>query len=176
MMLLTIKDYVLGAAIAALTVAVGIQSVRLSAAQRQTAEVRAEWAKETAQHEAAARKLIAFNAKLQADHAAAQQQLEENHAKKLAEIERRRRSDLATAGRMRDQIAAYTTRGADDPATDAATCERARDRLQSIGGLLAESVELLVEGRSLVEKRDAEVKRLADQITADRAALDAARD
>ena len=118
--------------------------------------------------ETAAREHVENIAALQAQHAINQQTLENQHAKNMADLASRRAADRAEADRLRGTIATYTARDRRPGDTDAAALERAEDRLAVVGALLEESVQLLIEGRGVVEGRDAEVKRLVDQINLDR--------
>lgn len=94
---------------------------------------------------------------------------------RLAQSETRSRSDADTVKRLRDKIANYRSDNQRlDAGTSAAVCSA--DRLETVKRLLAEGVELVVEGRSIVERRDAEVSALAGQIALDRAAVEAAAD
>lgn len=167
-----VPPWVYWVAIAGLGVALAGQEVRVQVAKSATEKVRREWAEDRSARQESARKMIEFNAKLQSDHAAAQQESEHAFNQQKLALERRLRDSTSTAGRLRDQLATFTARGGAWDQTDPVTCERAQHRLESVGGLLASSVELLVEGRGIVEKRDAEVRRLVDQITADRSAID----
>lgn len=158
-------------AIVVLGAAVAGQEARVQSAKMDTEKVRREWAQDQSARQSAARLLVEHNAKLQREHAALQQDSEDAFTKEKQALERRLRDSTSTAGRLRDQLAAYTARGGAGSETDPVACERARDRLEALGGLLASGIELVVEGRGIVERRDAEVKRLVDQITADRAAV-----
>ena len=166
-----VPSWVYWIAIAALGAAVAGQEARVQITKTNTEKVRREWSEDREARHAAALRLVEFNAKLQSEHAAAQQESEDAFNKEKLALERRVRDGSATAQWLRSQLAAYTARGGAGGETDAAACERAQHRLAQVGELLAEGVELLVEGRGIVERRDAEVKRLVDQITADRAAL-----
>ena len=107
-------------------------------------------------------------------HAQQLRGVEDDHAKKLAAAEARARTDAVALDRLRKQIATFTARGCTVSDPTAAAGERHEDRLKTLGSLYAESLELLVEGRSIVERRDLEVKRLLDQLHADRALCGAA--
>jgi len=103
-------------------------------------------------------------------HALGQQITEEKHAEKIRGLEADKRAGAATAGRLRDAIAAYAASGGRVGETDAAAVERYAHRLGIVSGLLTESVDLVTESRDVVGQRDAEVRRLLDQIALDRAA------
>lgn len=148
----------------------GVQTVRLGNARATLAETVATHARAIAEHQRVAREAAASRAALQAEHAAAQQQKDEDYAKRIAALDGARRVDAAAAGRLRDKLAAYTSGRGRAGETDATACERARDRLPVVGGLLAEGVELEAESRAVILRRDAEVTRLLEQIQADRKA------
>lgn len=107
-----------------------------------------------------------------AKHDEAIKTAEKTHAEKLAAAEVRARADAATVGRLRNQIADYANRGG-TCAVASAEPDGRESPAQVLGGLLAESLELLAEGRALHELRDAEMNLLFDQIDADRATCSA---
>lgn len=139
----------------------------LADAGRQAAEL-------TASRESAARAHETQLAKREQQHAADQQRKEENYAKDKDALGRQLVVEQRTAGRLRDQLAAATARDRSGDPTDAVACQRAFDRLEAVGGLAGEGVELLVEGRGLLRQRDLDVQRLLDQVTLDRQACSAA--
>jgi hypothetical protein len=161
-------------AIGVLTLGIGLQEVRVASTKAELANTARMWALDRANRTDLVRKLVEHNAETSARHAVQQQEMEDAFTKEKLALERRARSDADTARGLRAQLAAYTSRGSAGDQADPASCQRARDRLEALGGLFAEGVELVVEGRGIVERRDAEVKRLVDQITADRAAVEAA--
>lgn len=135
----------------------------LADAGRQAAEL-------TVSRESAARAHETQLAKREQQHAADQQSKEENYAKDKDALGRQLVAEQRTAGRLRDQLAAATARGRSGDPADAVACQRAFDRLEALGGLAGEGVELLVEGRGLLRQRDLDVQRLLDQVTLDRQA------
>lgn len=157
------STYIYGA-LAAVIVALGfwVQALRIEVGtlERDKAVVVAAAEKQAREHEQA---LSARERK----HATEQQTKEQTYAKEKLALVRQRDSERADAGRLRDQLAVATTAVG---ATDAAACQRDRDRLASLGALAGEGVELVAEGQSLLRERAAEVKNLQAQIAADRAA------
>ncbi len=159
------------AAIALLVALLGVQQVRvdglkadLAGEQKAASDLRADRERVAREHESALREK-------EQQHAAAQTKLEKTYADTIKALEDQRRADSVAAGRMRDIIAAYAASGdLRGGQVDAAAIERAVDRLQTLGGLLAEGAGLVIEGRGIVQRRDAEVARLLDQIRIDRAA------
>lgn len=135
-------------------------------AESQAAQERAARIAKVLEHERAL-------AERERQHAAQLQGIENDHAKQTAVAQARAAADAAALDRLRKQIAAFTARGGALGDPTAAPAERYADRLEAIGILYAESLDLLVEGRGIIERRDIEVKRLVDQLYADRALCDA---
>lgn len=102
-------------------------------------------------------------------HTAQLQDIEHDHAKQTAAAQARAAADAVALDRLRKQVAAFTARGGSITDPGPAPAERYADRLETLGSLYAESLDLLVEGRGIIERRDLEVKRLVDQLHADRA-------
>ena len=155
--------------VALLALAAG-QTVRLDAA-------RAALAQERANHEAAALAAQAASANktlaVERAHAAAQQRIADDFAREKQKMEDARIADAAVARGLRDRLAAakHPTKNH----ADTVGCERDRDRLEALGQLAGEGVELLAEGRNLLQQRDREVTLLLDQIRLDRASCEAPR-
>lgn len=144
--------------------------VRLSGAKVELAEARQQASDERAKLALAAAAYSGAITKLMAMHATDQQLLENRYAQTLTVLEARRAAAVAENGRLRGTIATYTARDRRPGETDAAALERAEDRLAVVGALLEEGVSLVIEGGGVVEGRDAEVRRLLDQIALDRQA------
>jgi hypothetical protein len=152
--------------------ALGVQEFRIAKIETELADARGTLAEERASAEAAARDWAEQKVELQAQHAKFQQEFEDEWNREKARMDERRRADAAVVAGLRNKIAAFTARGGAAGQADTAPPERAADRLEALGRVFQEGVELVVEGRDIVERRDAEVKRLVDQIAADRAACD----
>ena len=114
-------------------------------------------------------------AQLQSQHAAVQQQKEDEYAQQLHNTEIAGVAGRADAQRLRNQLASFTASDRQPGETDTAACQRAQYRLPIVGALLGEGVELEAESRAIIERRDAEVKRLLDQISIDRMACSAVK-
>ena len=157
--------------VALLALAAG-QTVRLDAA-------RAALAQERANHEAAplAAQVASTNKTLAVEraHAAAQQRIADDFAREKQKMEDARIADAAVARSLRDRLAAATAKQPAKNHADTVECERDRDRLEALGQLAGEGVELLAEGRNLLQQRDHEVALLLDQIRLDRASCEAPR-
>lgn len=129
-----------------------------------------------ADRERVAREHAARIADIQATHALQQQAQENEYEEKLNDLGRRNNAGAAESKRLRKLVQTYAAAascsrgGGSGPAAD----QRAADRTSVLAGLLEEGIGLVVEGRGVVERRDAEVKRLLDQIATDRAACQAA--
>lgn len=141
--------------------------------------LKSELAVEKLQHSTAtkdaerkAREYITQLAEVRAKHAAEQQEKESAFTKEKQALARARAVDADAARSLRNRLA-DATRPAGDPrgTVDTAACQRDRDRLEVLGRLAGEGQELLVEARSLLGERDAEVSRLIEQIKTDRQAV-----
>ena len=82
---------------------------------------------------------------------------------------------LALAAGQTVRLDAATAKQPTKNHADTVGCERDRDRLEALGQLAGEGVELLAEGRNLLQQRDHEVALLLDQIRLDRASCEAPR-
>jgi hypothetical protein len=158
-------------AIGLLVAAVGAQQVRVASVERALAQEQSARADDSLQQALVNLDWVSKVSDLQTKHAADQQQLEETHVQKMHKLETAGAVDRADAQRMRGKLANFASSASQPGETDAAACQRARDRLPKLGDLLAEGIELEAESRSIIERRDAEVGRLLDQIHIDRAAM-----
>lgn len=155
--------------IAALVALLGVQQVRIAHAQAQVATLKQTAAELVADREKVALAHATHIASLQLDHAAQQQQQEIGYARKINDLETRRRAAAGESERLRHAIFQYAASGSlRGGEVDTPTAERAADRLDKLSSLLAEGTNLLEEGRGVVERRDAEVGRLLEQIGLDR--------
>jgi len=155
-------------AAAAIVAVLGVQQYRIASLEADLAKAGQAASDERVAREQAAREHAEQMASLAARHAQSQQTLENTYAEKIAALEDRRRADARELAGLRGTIATYAASGRRPGETDAAALERATDRLNVLAGILAEGVELVVEGRGIVERRDAEVIRLLEQIKLDR--------
>lgn len=113
--------------------------------------------------------------KAKSAHAAGQQQKEQEYAQERERQIAARAADQRELGRLRNAIKAYAAGGGAAGGTDATAGVSHEDRLDRLAALLDEGVELAIEGRGIVERRDAQVKRLRDQIELDRQACGTTR-
>lgn len=109
-------------------------------------------------------------AKREREHAKAQQEKDDVFTNEKLALQGRIAVERNNAGRLRQQLAAATTRASSGSSTDPTACERAFARLETIGGLVGEGAELLAEGPGILQQRDLDVQRLWDQVTVDRKA------
>lgn len=174
-----VPDQLYWIAIGALVIGVGTQTWRLASAKADTSSAQVALREEKAARaaETAARATAAVNygkqvSQLEHDHALTQQKLENQNAELQKELENRRAADQRIIAGLRGNLANYTAGNRRPGETDAAALERYQHRLDVVGGLLGESFDLLIEGRGIVERRDAEVGRLLDQIRIDRLACE----
>lgn len=132
-------------------------------ADRQTADERTA-------RESAARLHETKLAAREQTHATEQQEKDNAFTTEKSTLQARVAAERQRAGSLREQLAAATTRGGAGGEADPAACQRAFARLETLGRLAGEGVELLVEGRGLLEQRDLDVQRLFNQVTVDRKA------
>ena len=165
-----VPSWVYWMAIAALAAAVFGQQTRVANAKRETSAVRAEFDRIGRERAEDLAKYRQEKADLAAAHAAAQQETVDEYQKKLLVAQGRINQRDVLIGRLRADQANLTSvrRGPDE--TDASVLQRTEHRLQAVGSLLVEGAGLVAEGANLVERRDAEVALLVDQIRVDRAA------
>ncbi|MDH1255627.1 hypothetical protein N5C67_23575 [Comamonas thiooxydans] len=105
------------------------------------------------------------------EHGTAQQENTHDYTQELARLEAGRTADAARIAGLQHDISAAATRNA-QLAGDAAACRDLADQHQRLAALAAEGAELVSEAGGLVAERDAQVKLLRGQITADRALLE----
>lgn len=172
--------YVIGALAVALIGSNLWHVARVSAAHLQVAKVektietmKGERDKATAALEKSLREHTTAVAKLQSEHAAAQQEKEDAFHRRKAALARDAARDAAAARSLRDRLAVATAAasGGARREVDTSACQRDRDRLEALGRLAGEGQELLVEARSLLDQREAEVIRMQDQLRLDRQAV-----
>lgn len=156
--------------VAALLVGLGAQQVRVSNGEHTLAQERSARADDNSQRATLALEHAVTIGKLQSQHAADQQQKDTTHAQKLHNIQVAGAADRADAQRLRGNLTTFTSSAVRPGETDTAACQRARDRLPVVGDLLAEGVELEAESRTIIQRRDAEVERLLNQVQIDRKA------
>jgi len=158
-------------AIATLTAGIGVQQVRIANAHTALATEQKARADETIERQ---NLVIAHGEKLrevESKHAADQQEKDEKYANQISTIKAAGANDRADANRLRRQLADFTTSTTRPGETDAVACQRAKDRLQSVGALLGEGIDLEAESRELIKQRDAEIELLLGQIRLDRKAI-----
>lgn len=159
------------AVMAALCITVAVQQARIGALRASLAHAEAEVANERAKRAQEALQHAQTLAAAAAEHATRQQEAEHVWNQEKARLAAGRRNDADLVRRLRAQIAAAVPahgRAADH--ADPAAGKRQEHSTDDLAGILAEGVELVAEGRRLVEQRDSEVSRLLVQISADRAA------
>ncbi|WP_315127187.1 hypothetical protein [Comamonas antarctica] len=155
----------------ALIVLLGLCVLKMAQLEAELAEARLEAATETAARESAARAHETQLAARERTHAAEQQTKEGNYVQAKAALAADLRRERAATGQLRQQLQAATASGGAGGATDPVVCQRTIDRLDELGRLAGEGLELLQEGRGLLRERDLDVQRLLDQVRIDRAAI-----
>lgn len=104
-------------------------------------------------------------------HSSTQQEIVNAYTQKIAALETARLADALGANSMRNTIANYVTSGRSESAGDPATCQRDKDRLDTLAELLTTGADLVIEGRQLIQRRDAEISLLLPLIANDRSLL-----
>jgi len=169
------SNYVIGALLGLLVLGgLGMagQQTRISGLKADLAQAQAERSEEIAAGERAARLHAEHINQLQTAHAAEQQERENAFAQAQQALERTRAADRARAVSLRHQLEAATAAGSRPrDHADPVACERDATRLDELGRLAGEGVELLEEGRGLLNQREAELIHLQGQLQLDRKAL-----
>jgi hypothetical protein len=172
------KAWTLGGLIALLASSAAVQTIRLAGSREQLAEERRDRAQVDADRTRVALADALRTSEMMAVHAAAQQGLtselvKETAARKLAE-----RDNGLLAGRLRDAFKDFAARDRSAAEAHAAEPGDPGDRPDFVESLLAEAGELLArsgdlqeEARSIVTRRDSEVKALKAQVDVDRGAI-----
>ena len=163
-----VPRWVFALTLAAMTVLAVKNGAQEIAARAELAELKVVMSAQTAAAEKAARRAAEEKLTLVAEHNRKTQESENAFIQTLSAAQDRARVDAATVDRLRNKIASYTSSGGRTDQATTVTRVDLSDRLAAIGGLLGESIGLLVEGRSIIERRDAEVMLLRTQIEIDR--------
>ncbi|MNL40923.1 hypothetical protein D3C87_1633030 [compost metagenome] len=157
----------------------GIERTRAAVARADLASEKRERAQEdSARYRVALTDALRSSEKMAA-HAAAQQGLTHALAQETAARLAAERSNGQLAAGLRDAFAAFASRDRAEAQTHAAGAGDPGDRPSTIdslfgeaGELLARSADLQEEARSIVTRRDSEVKALKAQVAADRVLLE----
>lgn len=169
------KVWIVGGAFALVAGAAAVQTIRLAGSREQLAEELRDRAQVDADRTRVALADALRTSEKMAVHAAAQQGLtselvKETAARKLAE-----RDNGLLAGRLRDAFKDFAARDRAAAEAHAAEPGDPGDRPDTVESLFAEAGELLArsgdlqeEARSIVTRRDSEVKALRGQIAVDR--------
>lgn len=165
------KLVLLAVVLAALTSALGVQTVRLAGVRSDLSTEKAERAQETNDRLRAALRESERVAALQLTHATTQQEIVDAYEARLKTVQDGRTADADRAERVRRQFAASAARDREAARIDPAACERVADRSELIAGAAAEGGQLLAETRRALEGRDAEVTLLLGLVRNDRALL-----
>lgn len=145
----------------------GVKTLQVAALRVDLAEAKQQAADLQVRSERLAREVTDLKVKNLSAHAAGQQEKEKEYAQALQQQAAARAADRHELSRLRNTIHTYA-RGAASGGSATAAPVSDQDRLDRLADLLDEGVELAQEGRGVVERRDAEVKRLLDQIGLDR--------
>jgi hypothetical protein len=156
--------------IAVLIAAIGIQTMRLNWAKDALTLERAERANETADRERIARAMAEQNARLQAEHAKAQQETTRAFNDALAAQEVRAAAAAADADSLRLAVECYASGSCLGPNVDTATGGTCENRAATLGRLLPRIDSTAGRMARAADKHADEVRALKSQILADRAA------
>lgn len=154
---------------AALALAAGlaVQTVRVAHLQTDLAKLEASQSK-TAQTQAEKAQAATGNkAAALLDHATNQQENVYEYKQKLAELETRRARDAADIASLQQQLRTTATQRA-QAAADAAAARDLADHYQRLAAHLAEGAGVVGELVGLVERRDAQVDLLKQQVLTER--------
>jgi hypothetical protein len=166
----------LAVAIAVLIAATGVQTMRLGWAKDALTLERAERANETADRERVARAMAEQNARLQAEHAAKQQEALRAFNDALAEQERRAAAADADAASLRDAVACYAAGDCVSANANPAPAGTCPSRAATLGQLFGRADTVAGRMAKAADKHADEVRALKAQILADRAACGASSD
>lgn len=160
-----------GAVVIALGITATIQTKRLRAANTTLSQERAAWNDERMRQLAVVDLLQKQVDAMRATHRQETKEKEDEFETKQAALAATVTAAAADARSLRDRLAAATRAGGvATGSTGPATCQRDQDRLEQLGKLAGEGVELAVEGRGLLDGRELELKRVLDQLLIDRRA------
>jgi hypothetical protein len=160
----------LAIAIAGLIAFAGIQTMRLGWSQDALTLERAERANETADRERVARAMAEANARLQAEHAAKQQEALRAFNDALAEQERRAAAADADAAELRAAVECYASGDCLTPGADTASGGTCPTRAATLGQLFGRADTVAGRMAKAADRHADEVRALKAQIMADRAA------
>ena len=161
--------------IVALIAAVGIQTKRLGWARDALTLEKAERANETASRERIARQMAEQNARLQAEHAARQQETTRVFNDALKAQELRNAALSADADSLRDAVNCYAAGDCLTPGADTASRGTCSDRAATLGRLFGRADSLAARMAKAADRHADEVRALKNQIVLDRALCGAER-
>lgn len=159
----------------ALLAAVGVQTMRLGWARDALTLERAERANETASRERVARQMAEQNARLQAEHAARQQETTRVFNDALKAQELRNAALSADADSLRDAVNCYAAGDCLGPHADTASGGTCKDRAATVGKLFGRANALAGRMAAAADRHADEVRVLKNQILLDREACSAER-
>lgn len=170
------KAWALGGLIALLASAAAVQTIRLAGSRSDLADERRDRAQVEADRMRVALADALRTSEKMAAHAAAQQGLNSELVKETAARKLAEHDNGLLAGRLRDAFKDFAARDRAAAEAHAAEPRDPGDRPDSVENLFAEAGELLArsgdlqeEARSIVTRRDSEVKALKAQVDVDRA-------
>lgn len=151
------------------------QRVEAAGAARALSALQAQDSKDAAERERVARVDADQVSRAQFRHAEITQENSNEQARRDAARVAHDRELADDNQRLRNIVDTYASGDRREGETDAAACRRDADHAKRLGELLGEALDLSREGESLVRRRDDEVTRLLEQISADRRAVQEAQ-
>lgn len=152
----------------ALAALVGVQEIRVRGLQVDLAKLETSQAKMAQAQAEKAQAATENKAAALLDHATNQQENVYEYRQKLAELETRRARDAADIASLQQQLRTTATQRA-QAAADAAAARDLADHYQRLAAHLAEGAGVVGELVGLVERRDAQVDLLKQQVLTERA-------
>lgn len=151
----------------ALAALVGVQEIRVRGLQVDLAKLEASQAKMAQTQAQQAQAATENKADALLDHATNQQENVYEYRQKLAELETRRAADADRIASLQQQLRTTATQRA-QAAADAAAARDLADYYQRLAASLAEGAGVVGELVGLVERRDAQVDLLKQQVLTER--------
>ena len=147
-----------------------LQSLRLANAQLELAKVEVSQSKQAQSQAQQALAATEKKASAVLGHGAAQQDNTHDYTQKLAALEAGRTADAVRIAGLQHGISAAATRNA-QLAGDAAACRSLADQHQRLAALAGEGAGVVGQLVGLVERRDAQVNALKEQVAIERSLI-----
>lgn len=163
--------WIVGGLFASLIAIIGVQAWRLNTVKTEYAQLVASTATDLANRATAYAAESEKTAAKEQTHAATTQGASDAYTQTKPLRDAAVRSDLQRARRLLDAAEKRAASYRAQSEAGAAACSRLADRAKELDQLVGQGLELVAEGRGIVEQRDAEVTLLRQVIDADRALM-----